>query len=540
MYDSYFGLTGLPFQLTPDPRFLFHGKGHREAFAALQESLASGARVLVVTGEVGAGKTTLVQALLASVDPASTATAQISASSLDAETLSDRLCDVLGQPYLPDALARRDALLARLRSGPLPTLLVIDEAQHLGPSAFELLETIGEGAAATAIGLQICLIGQPELRILLNAPERSRFRALIGVDRHLGPLEQTEVRLYIEHRLHRAGWTGRPEFDDAAFFEIFVFTAGIPRRVNLLCNSLLLSAWLSRQRRIDAPGVTQAAAAMRGDSFLGAPDLLEGDPPVAGPPTLTDAFEPEAPELAASARSDEASLRPSPGPGDSASAAGSDSTPVIPASFATGAQDADDRPALTMSDGTPQVVDPRRGGPINARLAGLMARAGSAARGRRQAIVACAASVAVVVVVIAYVVDQQTVQADPSRIEVRDVVAKRSPPGEPPAPAIAPTPTPPAAIARATASAVPTARLPSPELSRPTADLDARRTGATEGSDGAPGNAAGKPPQTVPATPESAAPGRPAAELPAPRSCSGPAFVLGLCDPETSTSTRRK
>ena len=118
-------------------------------------------------------------------------------------------------------------------------------------------------AAATApVRLQICLVGQPELRILLDAAEQSGFRELIAVDRHLRPLEETEIRLYIEHRLHHAGWTGRPEFEDAALTEIFIFTAGIPRRVNLLCNSLMLSAWLKGQERIDAPAVTRAATAM--------------------------------------------------------------------------------------------------------------------------------------------------------------------------------------------------------------------------------------------------------------------------------------
>ena len=259
----------------------------------------------MVTGEVGAGKTTLLQTLLASVDPASTVTAHISASSLDAKTLADRLSDALAQPPLPEPLARREALLARLRSGPLPTLLVIDEAQHIDPSAFELLETIANSAATAAIRLQICLVGQPELRILLNAPDRSGFRGLIGVDRHLGPLEQSEIRLYIEHRLHRAGWTGRPEFEDAAFFEIYVFTAGIPRRVNLLCNSLMLSAWLTRQQRIDAPAVTRAAAAIRGDSFVGAPDTLEAESHFEDPPTLMEALEPETPELVVGAHRDE-------------------------------------------------------------------------------------------------------------------------------------------------------------------------------------------------------------------------------------------
>ena len=150
--------------------------------------------------------------------------------------------------------------------------------------------------------LQICLVGQPELRILLNAAQRSGFRKLIGVDRHLGPLEQAEIRLYVEHRLHRAGWTGRPEFDDAAFAEIFIFTTGNPRRINLLCNSLMLCACLKKQQRIDAPAVTWAAAAMREDSFQGAPDLLDLGSHFEHRPTLTEAFEPDAPELEAATR----------------------------------------------------------------------------------------------------------------------------------------------------------------------------------------------------------------------------------------------
>jgi type II secretory pathway predicted ATPase ExeA len=262
---------------------------------------------MVLTGEVGAGKTTLLQALLASVDPASTVTAHISAARLDAETLSERLSEALGLPPQPDPLARRDALLAALTSGLRATLLVIDEAQHLAPSALDLLETLANTTALAPARLQICLVGQPELRILLNAAKRSGFRALIGVDRHLGPLEQAEVRLYVEHRLHRAGWTGRPEFEDAAFTEIFIFTAGNPRRINLLCNSLMLCACLKKQQRIDAPAVTWAAAAMREDSFQGAPDLLDLGSHFEHRPTLTEAFEPDPPELEAATRREDAS-----------------------------------------------------------------------------------------------------------------------------------------------------------------------------------------------------------------------------------------
>jgi type II secretory pathway predicted ATPase ExeA len=269
----------------------------------LRVGLTAGAGVLILTGEVGAGKTTLLQALLAGVDPVSTVTAHVSAANLDAEMLSERLSEAVGLPRQPDPLARRDALLTALPSLPRATFLVIDEAQHLAPSALDLLEALADATAQAPTQLQICLVGQPELRIVLNAAQRSGFRKLIGVDRHLGPLEQAEVRLYVEHRLHRAGWTGRPEFEDGAFSEIFIFTAGNPRRINLLCNSLLLCASLRKQERIDAPAVTWAAAAMRGDSLQGAPDLLDLGSHFERRLTLTEAFEPTpGPEVATIAR----------------------------------------------------------------------------------------------------------------------------------------------------------------------------------------------------------------------------------------------
>jgi type II secretory pathway predicted ATPase ExeA len=279
MYESHFGLTGPPFQVTPDPSFVFHGKAYRGAIEALREGLATGVKAMIVTGEPGVGKTTLLNEFRASVDAGATLTVPISATELDSETLADRISYVLGQPRLADPAARREALLARLHSAPTATLLVIDEAQHLLPGAFELLETLANGSASAAGRLQICLLGQPELRMRLDSADGGRFRELVGVDRHLGPLEQPEIRLYVEHRLHRAGWSGRPEFEDAAFFEIFVFTIGVPRRVNLLCDSLMLAACLEKRARIDAPAVSRGAAAIRSGSFPAAIELLADEPP---------------------------------------------------------------------------------------------------------------------------------------------------------------------------------------------------------------------------------------------------------------------
>jgi type II secretory pathway predicted ATPase ExeA len=570
MYESFFGLTGLPFQLNPDPSFLFHGKGHRDAFAALREGLAAGARIMVLTGEVGAGKTTLLQALLASVDPASTATVHVSVSGLDAETLSSRVLEALGQAPVSDSVARRDALLARLRSGPLATLLVIDEAQHLDASAFELLETMTRAGATAPVRLQICLVGQPELRFLINAAERGSFRELIDVDRHLRPLEQTEIRLYVEHRLHRAGWTGRPEFEDAAFDEIYIFTAGIPRRVNLLCNSLMLSAWLKKLERIDAPAVARAAAALRGDSPQGAPDLLELESALEHPPTLTEAVEfgaakgdggvdghgsqpwscpncdtvnpttltecwkcdtarPASADVAKPAS--EASPLPQVEVVPDAEPAAPD---AVHADVGTSTSGLHDLPPPTMGDPPLQDGSLVRDERINARLAGLVYGRQDPAQRRRKTILVSVASVAVALAVIGYVVDRQTSPASLSQSTLRDVVAGQS--TGPPASAPDQMPTSAASLPATPSSAAASAPSPEPELAAPTGN-------ASEGKrspDSSQGAATGETLGITDAAPQRPAPAASVpAEAPMP-SCSGQAAALGLCETERSSSTRRQ
>ena len=174
MYESHFGLTGLPFQLSPDASFLFEGKGHRDALLALRQGLANDAGLMVLTGEIGAGKTTLLRILLQQLDPNAFEVVQVAGAHLTAETLSDMLSIALGMPLIGDAAAQRSALILRLTAGPRPTLLVIDEAQHLTDSAFELLLTLTDAANAAPAGLRLCLLGQPELRLQLDAPAQGR------------------------------------------------------------------------------------------------------------------------------------------------------------------------------------------------------------------------------------------------------------------------------------------------------------------------------------------------------------------------------
>jgi UDP-N-acetylglucosamine 2-epimerase len=143
--------------------------------------------------------------------------------------------------------------------------LVIDEAQHLTDGAFELLLALMDASKAAPMGIRLCLFGQPELRVLLDAPAQGRFRPRVATDRHLGLLDLVETRAYIEHRLRKVGWNGTPEFTAEAFGEIFARTAGVPRRLNLLCNRLMLGAYLGPKRCIDVAAVALTAAAMQAE-----------------------------------------------------------------------------------------------------------------------------------------------------------------------------------------------------------------------------------------------------------------------------------
>ena len=567
MYESFFGLTGPPFRLIPDPSFLFIGKGHRDAFAALQAGLAAGARVMVLTGEVGMGKTTLLQALLASVDPTATLMAHISATHLDAETLSELLAEALGLPQNPDPRGTRDALLTTLPSCPRATLLVIDEAQHLAPSALDLLETLANATALAPAQLQMCLVGQPELRILLNASQRSDFRKLIGVDRHLRPLDQAEIRLYVEHRLHRAGWTGRPEFEDSAFSEIFIFTGGNPRRVNLLCNSLMRCACLKKQERIDATSVTWAEAAMREDSCQGTPDLLDLGSHFERRPTLTEAFEPDAPELEAATRREDPPSWPCPSCGSlnassavrcwnceatrpslDAAAESPGETIGAPEDTVTAPPDpvrvnattsthaADDSASLTMSQEIAHDVAAPQSDPIDVPSAAAVPSLVSAMRRRRQAILASAASVAVALALIAYGLYQQGFEASLSQNALPDVVANRTKTPASPTPGLD-------SLRRAAGSISPASSADSsvqprsPDHPNRTRAIDAAAAKAPQDGDNERGSVADELPGAAGAAPERVTPVAPA-ETPTP-ACSGPAFALGLCD-ASSPSTRRQ
>ena len=267
MYESHFGITGPPFQLTPDPSFYFDSKGHHRALTEFRRGLAEASGFIVVSGEIGAGKTTLVRTLLAEFDPAAVAVAQVLSTQLKADELLRAILFAFGvagdHGAQADPASTIRQFLGGLRTESRRAVLVIDEAQNLHPDAFEQLVSLAATKSNEQAPLQICLVGQPELRAMIDSHEVPQLRQHVSVACHLGPIDRSETREYIEHRLRKVGWNGHPSFDPAAFDEIFRWTQGVPRRINLLCNRLMLSRFLVAETQIDAATVAQTARDLR-------------------------------------------------------------------------------------------------------------------------------------------------------------------------------------------------------------------------------------------------------------------------------------
>jgi putative secretion ATPase (PEP-CTERM system associated) len=274
MYEAHFGFTGTPFGLNPDPDFYFGSKGHAHALSYLKFGVHQGEGFVVVTGEIGAGKTTLVRTLLSGVDSERIVAAQIVSTQLEAGDLLRSVALAFG--IAPKSLSKAEliatieAFLTLLVTQGRRALLIVDEAQNLSREAVEELRMLSNFQLGNQALLQSFLVGQPELRVLLNAKPMEQFRQRVIASCHLGPMDRAETQSYIEHRLKQVGWKGTPEFGDEAHDRIFTFTGGVPRRVNLLCNRVLLSAYLNEQSVIDAALVDGVTRELRGQVAEGA------------------------------------------------------------------------------------------------------------------------------------------------------------------------------------------------------------------------------------------------------------------------------
>src|SRR6201994_878464 len=230
MYAEFYGLTTRPFQLTPDARFFFESSVHRQAMAYLVYGLHHAEGFIIITGEVGAGKTILVDNLLTTISPESFVTAKIVTSQLGGDDLLHLVAAGFGiaqEGLGKGALLHRitDFVITQLRASKR-ALLIVDEAQNLSFEALEELRMLSNIVVDKTMALQSFLLGQPQFRGMLGSPRLEQLRQRVTAGYHLGPLSEGETRAYVEHRLRRADWKGDPQFADDCFSLIYRHTGG--------------------------------------------------------------------------------------------------------------------------------------------------------------------------------------------------------------------------------------------------------------------------------------------------------------------------
>jgi general secretion pathway protein A len=277
MYEKTFGFTEKPFTVSPNPRFLFLSKHHLEALEHLKYGIQERMGFVVVTGEVGTGKTTLLRSLLDSLE-GDTNTAFVFNTRITAKQLLKQILTDLG---VEAAGLEKDEMVQTLNEFLLQqleerrnTVVVIDEAQNLGPEVLEELRLLSNLETAQAKLLQILLVGQPELNYVLNLPQLRQLRQRITVMYHLQPLSLEETGEYIRHRLGVAGCRRDDLFTSEAVQGIYYYARGFPRLVNILCDRALLAAYADEKSQVDRPLVDEIQREMEFPAAGG-----DGQPP---------------------------------------------------------------------------------------------------------------------------------------------------------------------------------------------------------------------------------------------------------------------
>ena len=300
MFDDFYGLTARPFQLTPDPNFYFESGTHRKALSYLGYGLAQSEGFIVITGEVGAGKSTLVAHLMRKIDREAITVGQIVTSNLD----GDELVHLAAQSFGLDieghdkasALGEIENFLHEEAREGRRCLLVVDESQNLSVEALEELRMLSNFQLGSHPLLQVLLLGQPEFKQVLaehKALEQLRQRVIAA--HHLDPMEPGEIEPYIRHRLSCVGWDGNPEFDQRVFAEMHQATGGVPRRINQVATRLLLLGAVEQRTRIDHAMLSAVLNEMRGDNTFpaAAPQPMPRIEPAPAPGPVKHAVPPQ-------------------------------------------------------------------------------------------------------------------------------------------------------------------------------------------------------------------------------------------------------
>lgn len=266
MYTRYFGLTEKPFAIAPNPRYLFMSELHREALAHLLYGISSDGCIILLTGDVGTGKTTVCRCLIDQL-PQTTDIAMILNPKLSTADLFKTICEELkigveeASPSVKTYIDRLNKYLLNSHSKGRNTALIVDEAQNLDVEILEQLRLLTNLETNTNKLLQIVLIGQPELRDILNDPKLSQINQRITTRYHLKPLQPTDVSNYIQHRIAIAGGNNRNVFfSSKAIHYVIKISKGIPRIINLLCDHALLGAYANNSDHVSLAIMKKAAA----------------------------------------------------------------------------------------------------------------------------------------------------------------------------------------------------------------------------------------------------------------------------------------
>ena len=252
MYEKYFGFAEKPFALRPDARFLYLGEHHRRALTLMEYGLANEASFLLITGEVGAGKTTLIRCLLDRLDQ-TLVVGLVSNTSRE----SGRILQWIGLAFGLEVQGKDDVtvydlltqFLIRTYGEGRRALLIVDESQNLGYSRLEEMRLLSNLNADHDFLLQMILVGQPELRVLMKSPRLRQLAQRIGADYHIGRFSESETREYVRHRLQVAG--GQPDtFSVEALSLAHASSRGIPRLINQLCDTALVYAYAEQSRLV--------------------------------------------------------------------------------------------------------------------------------------------------------------------------------------------------------------------------------------------------------------------------------------------------
>ncbi|HNV86206.1 MAG TPA: AAA family ATPase [Candidatus Omnitrophota bacterium] len=254
MYREFFGLTDEPFRITPDPRFIYFSRKHQEAFATLLYGINYRKGFIEITGEIGAGKTTLCRRLLSELNGTAKTALILNPGLSDTQLLHAIVEDFGAKPRQRNKKGYFDALNALFldmdRQG-LTSVLIIDEAQNLGAKTLEQIRLLSNLETETKKLLQIVLVGQPELRDNLRNPTLVQLRQRIMLRYHLSALDATETENYILHRLRVAGGESKIFFTPEAIRAIHESTQGVPRLINSICDKAMLAAYVKEQRTVD-------------------------------------------------------------------------------------------------------------------------------------------------------------------------------------------------------------------------------------------------------------------------------------------------